>query len=395
MGDEIKAEETTETKEAPTLPSDKGHELRDEDVRDNIEKHNVDQEYEPLFDDEAVSEDLLKGEDGATGESPAAPEPKGDKESPDKKEGAPAAEKKAQEEADKKKADEELEKRAKEAGKTVDEIKAEDKAKVKPDEKDEQISGLNTALHQERKMIKQLKARVAELETEITKGSSDDKSADDPFKDFKVLSDQEYEELLDDDPDEATKYLYKFGRYQEHQRKVETDQRLMHDAQHQVNALINEGIEALEAVIPGISKGEAKEDVKKLTEFALKNGFDNEVLTAITDPGTKIVTRDNEVLILSDGAAQVVKAIKSAYEASTLNKDQIRKELEAELRPKIEAEVQKTLIEKLQKDPESGFRSLDMAAGSGLKEMKLTTGPISEADYARLSDKERAALLGG
>lgn len=407
MGEEAKAEETkTEVDEEKSVSTDKGPGLKDEDIRDNIDDPNADLEFEPLFDDESISEALLKGEEeDATGKQTADPEPKGETEDPkkadEKTDAEKEAEKKAKEEADAKKAADDLEKRAKEAGKTVDEIKAEDEAKAKaeaekekPDEKDEQISGLNTALRQERKTTKQLKARVAELEASTTKDAEKDAEKDDEFKDFKVLSNAEYDELLDDDPDEAARYLYKFNRYQDHQRKIEQGQLEKHKLQSAMTELVNDGIDAMEKIIPGITKGEAKEDAKKLTEFAIKIGFDNDVLSALTDPGTRIITRDNDGFILSDGAAMIVSAIKSAYDASSVNKDQIRKEVEAELRPIIEAEVQKTLIEKLQKDPESGFRSLDMGPGSGLKDTQIPSGPLSEADYARLTPKEREALLG-
>lgn len=409
MTEEAKTE-TTEQTETPVVPSDKGPDLKEENIRDNIEEHNADQDYAPLFESETVTEAQLQGEEVATDEDTASSGPTGDEKPPEEKTEAKEtdAEKGAKEKADAEeeaKADDEaLKKRAESEGKTVDEIKSEDEAKAeaeeKPDKKDEHISGLNTALTQERKTVKQLKAQIAELEAERDgRKETPEDNTEDPFKDFKVLSDTEYDELLDEDQDAAAKYLYRFQRYQDRQRTIEKDQLAKHKAQSSINELINDGVEALEKVVPGITTGKAAEEVDKLTDFALKSGFDNEVLSAITNPSTRVVTQDGGAFILSGGAAQIVNAIKSAFNASSVNVDQlrsdIRKEVETELRPKIEAEVQKTLIEKLQKDPESGFRSLDMAAGSGLKETQIRTGSISEADYARLSEAEQRALLGG
>lgn len=383
MGEEAtKTEETTATEtktEETKTTSDRAVDLKDENIRDNIDEDNTAIEYEPLFDGEEISDAVLRGEEDETaGEKTAGPGPTGDDKTTEKKT-----------ESEKTTDDKSSE------TKTTDENGKEKTVDEKPDKKDEQISGLNTALHQERKANKQLRAQLADLEAKASenKGESDEEAGE--FKDFKILTNKEYEDLLDEDPDEASKYLYKFNRYQEHQRKIEKGQLDKHKAQLAINELVNDGIEALEELVPGITTGKAQEVTEALTDFALKNGFDNEMLSALTDPRTKLVTPDGDYMILSDGAAHIVKAIKSAFDASSINEEQIRKNVEAELTPIIEARVQKALIEKLQKDPESGFRSLDMTAGSGLKDTQMHTGAISEKDYAGMSESEQMALLGG
>ena len=104
-----------------------------------------------------------------------------------------------------------------------------------------------------------------------------------------------------------------------------------------------------------------------------------------------------ESLIMGDGAAQLIKLLKSTFEAvsNVPDESKIRTEIEAELRPKIETEVREVFVEKLKQDPSGGsFRSLDNVTGGAEKEVKPLTGPLTEADYARMNEQEKSALLG-
>ena len=390
------SEENAEVKTA-VKADDKGTvvnvetELKGAEIRDNIETHNEGVTFEPLFKDEGVSEAELRGDDSvAAGEKKADPGPKGD---------------------------ESTQKAAEEAAKLAGpDGKAEADAKVKADadakaqaekptlpkevvdklsQNEEHISGLTTAVSRERQTVKVLKTEnqrlAAENEQLKQPKASTDKEAE-KFKDFKVLSEEEYDSLVDKDPDSASKYLYKLNKYQDYQSQIKNSKTIEARAKSAEKEIVDYGISELEKVLPGITQG--KNDLAaKLTEFAVKHGVDDSVLAVLTDPRTKVITPQGENLIIGDGAAQLVALIKSTFEAVSNVPD--RAKIEAELRPIIEAEVQKKIIDKLKQNPSMGFRSLDALAGSGGKDAKPLTGVITESDYAKMTEQEKAAALGG
>lgn len=364
--------------------------LKGAEVRDNLELHNEGVVYEPLFKGEGVTEAQLRGEEDATGVEKASPEPTGDdltkktetddKAKPDEK----AAVDKAKADADAKpKAD--AEKKPELPKEVADEIA----------KKEEHIAGLTTAVGKERQNVRTLKQELQRLTAENEQlrqpKEATDKDAE-KFKDFKVLSDEDYENLVDEDPDSATKYLYKLNKYNEYQSKVKANKVNEGRAKSAETEIVNFGIQELEKVLPGITRGR-NDMVSKLTEFAVKHGVDDAVLAVLTDPRTKVITPQGENLIIGDGAAQLVRLIKETYEAVSSTPD--RAKIEAELRPIIEAEAQKKIIEKLKQNPSMGFRSLDQLAGSGDKNAKPLTGTITVADYAKMPEEERRAALGG
>lgn len=379
-------------------------ELKGAEVRDNIETHNEGVTFEPLFGNEAVTDDQLKGEDDP-GEKTADPEPKDDDA------------KKKSKEAEEKKTDEQKEAELKSDPDAKEKANADAKAKEeaekgkdgKPElpkeivenlsKKEEHIAGLTTAVKQERDLVKRLRHEnqrlFAENQTLKSPKASADKEAE-KFKEFKVLSDEEYESLLDEDPDGAAKYLYRYNKYRDWQDGIHKRQLSEHQAQSAEREIVGYGLQELERVLPGITQGRS-DLAGKLTEFAVQAGVDTNVLAVLSDPRTKIVTIDGENLLMGDGAAQFVQLIKSSYEKVSNVPDVkvLRTEIEAELRPKIEAEVQKKLIDKLKKDPSGDFRSLDQLAGSGSKDVKPVTGAISEQAYANMSEAEQRAALGG
>jgi regulator of replication initiation timing len=363
-------------------------ELQGAEIRDNIESHNEGVKFEPLFESESISEAALMGEDeAATGEQKADPGPTGDAET--KNAGADDAAKKAADEA-KAKGDAEAKKKA-------DAEKASLPKEVLEDlkNKEEHISGLTTAVSQARQNVKILKQEIQRLSAENaqlkTPRDVTSKEAE-KFKDFKVLSDDEYENLVNADPDGATRYLYRLNKYNEHQNKVSAEKANAAKAQGAEKEIVNYGIQELERVLPGITQGK-NEMATKLTEFAMKHGVDDAVLAVLTDPRTKVRTPQGEDLLIGDGAAQLVALIKSTYEA--LANVPNRETIEAELRPKIEQEMADKIIKKLKQNPSGGYKSLDQIAGSGSKDVKPIGGFLTEADIARLSDDDLRSALGG
>jgi hypothetical protein len=360
-------------------------ELSGADIRDNVEVHNDGAKFEPLF-DEGVTEAQLRGDD-ATGDKVADPEPTGDNAEKKAEDTEKPEDKKpnAEGKPDEKKADDKKDEKAEPPKEVVQELT----------KKDEHIAGLTTAVTQERQMVKRLKQEVQRLSAEnqtlkAPKESTDKEAAE--FKDFKVLTGEEYDTLLEDDPDQAARYLYKYNRYRDYQDNVNRQRMSEHQAKNAEREIVTYGMQQLEKILPGVTQGK-NEMAGVLTDFAIKHGVAAEVLAVLSDPGTKVVTAEGENLLLGEGAAQFVQLIKSTFEA--ISNVPTREKIEAELRPKIEAEVQEKLIKKLKQDPSGGFRSLDRIAGSGDKDTKSFTGILTESDYAKMTEAEQQAVLGG
>jgi hypothetical protein len=363
---------TTPTPAPQTLPDASAPA---DSTRTNFDNLNDGFEYAPLFGGEDVSEAALMGQADDTAEKTADAEPKVESKPDEKpKEEAKAEDKKPEEEA-------------------------KDKEPPKEKEPDKPPPGYvpQAALHQERQANKNLKAEVQRLSAELAKATTAPVEAkeSDAFKDFKVLNDAEFEQLLEEDPDGATRYQYKFTKYRDHQSKVQARQMAEQNATRARTAMITEAAAHINEMLPGIHEGK-NETVPALVDFAQSNGVHPEWLQLLTDPRTEVITHDGKSLLLGNGAVQVVHLVKSAFEkvSRTPNEAQIRSKIEAELRPKIEAELQQTLMSKLQADPES-FRSIDQIAGTGKKDSQPRMGVPSESEWARMSPAEQERMLGG
>ena len=352
-------------------------------ITDSADAPNEGVEYESLFEGEDVSEEELKGED-ATAEKPADAEPTGDE-----PEGDPEKKEEPEEKDDPEKKDGEGE---------------EKKDKEEPVETDtiaKKAEGLQVALHQERSLTKDLKsqlqqrdAQLHQLVAEVTKlkaGPVDEGK----FKDFKVLSKQQYLELNAEDPDKAAEYLFDLREYEKHQAIENNRQMAERNQQAAYQNLVNEGVRAMSEVLPGLYDNK-NEDAPKIIKYAEDSGISGTLIDLLTDPSVKVTNHEGKQFVMGAGAAQFVKFLKGAYEASlnAPDTDKIREEIKAELMPKLEAKAQKSVMEKLKTDPNGAFRSLDQASTSTSKEVKPISGYVTEAQMAKLSEAEEAALLG-
>lgn len=350
--------------------------IPEDNIIDNVDDLNAGFEYEPLFESEAISEEALKGED-VTGDEAANPEPKDEK----AKEGADG-EGKPKEDA------------AKDEGANTK--KGTEEVVQKLNEKEAQISGLNTALHKERQTVRQLREQLQYIADENSKLKNTGDAEGAKFKDFKVLSDEEYEDLLVEDLEEANKYLHKLTKYTAYKSQEEKVAQNLQRNQEARQDFIEQGLRSLEQVIPGITSGSKPTIVNDLIAFSVDHGIAEDVLGVITDPKSSIVTPSGESYLLGPEAANITNFIKSVYDAvSSADVTKLRADIEAELRPQIEAEIQKTLIEKFKQNPSGDFRSLDTAPGAGNKEVKARAVIITESEFAKLSPQEQEAYLAG
>ena len=373
--------------------------LEGADISDNVDDPNAGTDFAPLFESETVTEAELMGEDDTAGDTETAdPEAKGE-DDPEKKADKKETEKKTEVE-DKPDTKTETEEKPESETEKKETEKVDETVSKELEEKKAQVDGLNTALRQERDENSRLKEENKRLATELEKSKApkvDDKEAE-KWKDFKPLTDKEFETLNDEDPDEATKYLYKYNRWRDYQADVNKRQQTENESKNAERAIINKGYDAIEEILPGASEG--KNDMANtLAEFAEKNGLSTGALEILADPRTKVTTADGQSFIIGVAAAQLVKLLKSTHEAvsNVPDPEKLKTEIEAELRPKIEAEIQEQVIKKIQNDPTgASFRSLDTVTGGDRKEAKpVHTGILTEADYAKMSESEQEAFLSG
>lgn len=243
--------------------------------------------------------------------------------------------------------------------------KVEEKAVEEKAESEKPPAGYvpHAALHEEQVRGQQLAQEVNYLRQEIdalkTTSQEDDPEA------LKVLSDQEFDELAEDDPAEAVKYQRNLGKHLREQDAVVAKNKVQEDQYYEDQAVISQSTDRMEKIAPGIHDENSPVN-RELGEFATAHGFDPDYLAAMTSPGTLILPEGGKhAVLLGDGAAGLVGMIHKLYTAST---------------GKASA---KTHAKKL---------------GPGKIGGTITDTPeegLTEADYAKMSSQEREEALGG
>lgn len=368
------------------------------DIRVNEEIHNPDIQFEPLFSDENVSDAELRGEEPEEEEPPAGdektatPESEGDKK-PD--------EKPADEKADEKKADAE----AKPEEQEQDKEKSEEPDYSKPPPKGYVPL---PAMHEARDTIKSLKEQLAvanqntaslQAELEQAKTAPKEQALPDEFKDFEVLSAEQFNELVDDDPEEALKYNHKLQRYNAHQAKLATEQANELRRKQQIDAVIQQSVQKIGTVAPGIYD-EGSTLANDLFEFAVQSGINENYIPLLTAPATRILPVDKNGNVskvsypLGEGAASIVGMLYKFYQSQKeSNPETLRAKIKAEVEKEVRESVTKELMQKIKTDP-TGFRSIsDVPGGSDdeIDDKKVYT----ERDFANLGEAEQRKILGG
>lgn len=381
MGNEAK-ETATPGDSAPESKLEEGTpELTNPEI---AEKQDAAKDFGGLFgDEERPSEAELKGEEEEK------------KEEPEKKEEG----EKPQETPDQKKGEEKKAADSEPTGKEKAEDKKEEEKKEEPEKPPEgyvpkqalaEARGQNKALKDE---IQSLKAEVATL-----KAKPQEKAAqvqdEAEWKDFKVLSSKEFNELLDEDPSEAVKYQAKLIEYREFQRQKDDAKKAQAASQQKMQDLITDWTEKIAEAVPGIYE-EGSEVGSQLATFAEQHGFgDAAYLEAMTDPRTLIIPYgQDKTYLMGPGAASLLKLLSNAQKKiSNADPDKLREEIIKEHRPKIVEEVTKELTSKF-KDTNTGFRSLGKVPGGG--EEISGPRPLSEEEWAKLPPEKREQYLKG
>lgn len=237
------------------------------------------------------------------------------------------------------------------------------------------------ALHEERQERKKLAKALEQMQEKMTslesapKKEAKETGAEEPFK---VLSDEEYEELLEENVFEALKYDRRLKKHQDEQGKVAK-------AQEAEKEIVRSTAKAIEEAVPGIYDDSTGINYA-LTSFAINNGFRADDVAVLTHPGTKIIPPgQKEPILLGKGAAAVVSLLYKFYSSEKELKPRLEKEITEQVTKKITGEV----MGKLKKD--TGYKSLGDAPGNSDSPTGKT---LSEAQFNRLSAADQRKYLG-
>ena len=218
---------------------------------------------------------------------------------------------------------------------------------------------------------------------------------DSEFGDFKMLSDEEFDKLVQDDPVEAIKYQNKLMRYRDRQREQTVTQAQRQVQQQREQAVIDEAAQAMSEAAPGIFD-ENSSIKEELSRFAYENGFQSEYLGYLTDPRTRVIPPDqSDPIVLGKGAAEVVGMINNAHQRVSKAdpdsvRDQVKNEVEQELREKITQE----LTEKFKEGSAGRSPGLGDAPSGGQDVPVDTKKTYTEDEWMQLSPEARSRLLG-
>lgn len=331
------------------------------------DKTNEGLEFQPIF-DENITEAELRGEE-------PPPDDKKTAES-ESKEGEPeektSDDKSTEGDDGKQKADGE----GTEEG-TEDDTEKSESDDSKPDKPPKGYVPIQ-ALKQARETIKAKNAKIAELTAK-----------EDGEEEFKPLTETEYKDLLDNDPDAAALYNFRYNNYKEKSKLqdevADTEAKL--EQFHQSEAL--NAVEEIKREIPEFHTD--KELQASMIKYATDNGFDIEYLGYMSKPGTMILPPGADApFVLGKGAASLVKLIHKSMQNSP---EALRASIREEVTKEVTDKVTKELMAKINNDTDA-FASIGDIAGESIEASK-TVKNLTEASMAKLPADKQKELLGG
>lgn len=345
--------------EAPT-PQDLGEAVKVTEAPGTIGKAEV-----SMFGEEAPSEAELMG-----AETP-------DEKPPEKKAEEPPVTEKSKEPEEPKKAEAEAEKKAEEAP---------DK---KPEPPPKGFVPLQ-ALHEERGKRQFLEQEIIRLkrENEVLSNVPIIETPQDIPEDFKVLTDAEEDALMQEDVIAYQKYTRDLRKYNDF-KAVQTA------TEAKESGIVEAAMAGMEAAVPGIFDEKSNAN-KALTGFAAAHGLPPEILSVLTDPKTKlIIPGQKQPVLMGKATVDMLKFLRNTYmhlrESKPVDKDAVKKEVESTLRETLTKEITQEIMGKL-KTQTTGYRGIDQVPGSG---DIPRSGPLTEAEMAKMTPEQTQAALGG
>ena len=265
------------------------------------------------------------------------------------------------------------------------------------------------ALHEARDINKHLKNENARLK--VQQYESQDRAKVEPlvtekelkeFKDFKPLSDEQFEEKYEDDSKAGLKYLQKLGQFHDFQRRqaeeklaTEQQERELTAAASELERIYETTETLMEDVLPGIFDDKTVQS--ELTEFATDIGF-TEDLFYLTNPETRIILPgESKPLVLGEQAADILKMLVTAR--TRLDENKTAKidndKLKADIEKKLRKEIEKELLAKFKKSGDGdSYKSIDDIPTSE-NENEFRNQVLSEAEFNKLTPAQQDAYLSG
>jgi len=277
-----------------------------------------------------------------------------------------------------------------------EEPKKEAKEEKKKEEKPPEGFVRKEALAESRAKLRAVSDENARLKAQLAaKPPVQEAPADESkWKNFKVKTDEELEQLIEDDPIEAQKYqakLHKFERYQDGKREAQKE---AEQSKVRFQSLVDQTVTRIKEAVPGIYD-EDSEVSSQLAEFAVQHGFeDDNYLDAMTNPATLIVPPgQDKSYLLGPGAAAFIKLLHTLRAKLSTASDpaKLKEEITKELEPKLREAITTELVSKFKDAGTGKFKSLTDVPGSGDKPEKV--GPLTEEAWARLTPDEREKYL--
>jgi len=254
------------------------------------------------------------------------------------------------------------------------------------------------ALAETRAQLKSIKEELVKVKAQLADKPAvqPQKTADDAKWDkFKVLSDSEYDQMVEDDPIEAQKYTHRLHQYEKYQDQKSRAQAEAQQSKQKFQSLVDQTVTKIKEVVPGIYD-EDSEVAGQLAEFAAQNGFDDDAyLDAMTNPATLIVPPgQDKSFILGPGAASLIKLLNTlrAKVGTASDPAKLREEIEKELEPKLREQITKEIVSKFKDAGPGKYKSLTEVPGSGEKP-DITGKAMTEEEWARLSSEDRDKYL--
>lgn len=230
----------------------------------------------------------------------------------------------------------------------------------------EHKTNLEKALAAERAKSKSLQYQLTQLP----------KSEPAPAKEeFKVLSEAELEELVEDDPMEAVKYTARLNDHYRRQDQIKIQE-------NQRESIISESMGKISDAVPGIYD-QGSEVGLKLTEYGIDQGFDVNTLAALSNPGTQIIVPgEDSPRLVGDGAVALVKILNSGFAGG--DDSALRAQIEKEVIERVTKEITQKM------KATSGAPTLgDLPASSKENSISSAWKPMSETELRGLTPDQR------
>ena len=323
-----------------------------------------------FFEEEVVTEAMLRGEDLSEGEE--TPSESGDEENAE----PPASDENKTD--DDKDEETETETETEDNSEGTEEETSEQETEPEPTKPPKGFVPYK-ALAEERNKRKELAQQLAELQEAVEMLGT--KEAD-KEEEFKQLSDEELETLIEEDPQEALRYQVRLQRHQAKQRAINI-------AKNRDEMAISEGVVEIQTVLPDIYE-EGSKTATELADFAVENGFDPDYLPLLTDPRTKLIAPDGKTrMVLGTGAASVIRILNEMRNKASVDTESLRHEIEKEITEKVTQQI----LAKMKKGESSTAVSINDLPGSP-EEIRGDT-VLTEAEMAKMSKDELDAYLRG